>query len=210
MDTKEVQDKLQKAYHSMLEHVEELVEKDKKPLKEAFVEAEEKLSEWRELSREEIEHISDELKSNLSEFGETTHRVNQSLKQTLSFDAAYLAGSIWNSLSKVADKTIVELSELNESLQEHMATDAASYSEQQQIWFNEVVQWQGDYEKALKQLDELRAGVRKQIRKTTTYSKSISKKQSNQEEHDLLAQINQEITSSIDDLYQKLLGDNND
>ena len=210
MDTKEVQDKLQKAYHSMLEHVEELVEKDKKPLKEAFVEAEEKLSEWRELSREEIEHISDELKSNLSEFGETTHRVNQSLKQTLSFDAAYLAGSIWNSLSKVADKTIVELSELNESLQEHMATDAASYSEQQQIWFNEVVQWQGDYEKALKQLDELRAGVRKQIRKTTTYSKSISKKQSNQEEHDLLAQINQEITSSIDELYQKLLGDDND
>ncbi len=210
MDTKEVQDKLQKAYHSMLEHVEELVEKDKKPLKEAFAEAEEKLSEWRELSREEVDHISDELKSNLSELGETTHRVNQSLKQTLSFDAAYLAGSIWNSLSKVADKTIVELSELNESLQEHMATDAASYSEQQQIWFNEVVQWQGDYEKALKQLDELRAGVRKQIRKTTTYSKSISKKQSNQEEHDLLAQINQEITSSIDELYQKLLGDDND
>ena len=210
MDTKEMQEKMQKAYQSMLEHVEELVEKDKKPIKEAFAEAEEKLSEWRELSREEIDHISDEIKSNLSELGETTNRVNQSLKQTLSFDATYLADSIWNSLSKVADKTRVELSELNESLQEHMATDASSYSEQQQIWHNQVTEWQEGYEKSLKQLDELRAGVRKQIRKTNRYSKSISKKQSNQEEHDLLAQINQEITSSIDELYQKLLGDDND
>ena len=57
MDTKNVQEKLQKAYHSMLEHIEELVDKDKKPLKEAFQEAEEKLSEWRELSREKVNHI---------------------------------------------------------------------------------------------------------------------------------------------------------
>ena len=38
MDTKTVQEKLQNAYNSMLEHVEELVDKDKKPLKEAFEE----------------------------------------------------------------------------------------------------------------------------------------------------------------------------
>lgn len=208
MDTKEVQEKLQSAYKSMLEHVEELVERDKKPLKQAFEEAEEKLSEWRELSREEVEHISDELKSNISDWGETTHRVNQSIKQTLSFDASYLAGSIWNSLSKVADKTIVELSEFTEDLQHHMATDAASYSEQQQIWLNDATQWQNEYEKSLKQLDELRAGVRKQIRKINSYRKGLSKAEAeNQEKHDLLAQINQEITTSIDELHQKLMGD---
>lgn len=207
MDTKTLQEKLQKAYHSMLEHVEELVDKDKKPLKEAFEEAEEKLSEWRELSREEIDHISTELKSNLSELGETTHRVNESLKQTLSFDAAYLASSVWNRLSKVADQTMVELSELSESLQRNMTTDASNYSDQQQNWFNDSIQWQGDYEKSLKQLEELKAGVRKQISKTNTYSKSISSDKTDQEEHDLLAQMNQEITQSIDGLYQKLMGD---
>ena len=210
MDTKDVQGKLQRAYKSMLEHVEELVDKDKKPLKQAFEEAEEKLSEWRELSREEIDHISDELKSNLSEWGETTHRLNQSLKETLSFDTAYIASNVWNTLSKVADKTIVELSELSENLQQNMATDAANYSEQQQIWFNDTSIWQEGYEKSLKQLDQLRAGIRKQTRKTNKYSKSISKDQTNQEDHDLLSQINQEITKSIDELYQKLMGDDHD
>ncbi|HIO97291.1 MAG TPA: hypothetical protein EYG71_05125, partial [Leucothrix sp.] len=153
MDTKNVQEKLQKAYHSMLEHIEELVDKDKKPLKEAFQEAEEKLSEWRELSREEVDHISGELKSNLSDVGEASNQLNQSLKETLSFDASYLAGSIWNRLSKVADQTMVELSELGDELREHMSTDASTKSEQQQVWFNDAMQWQGDYEKALKQLD---------------------------------------------------------
>ena len=51
MDTKEIQEKLQSAYKSMLEHIEELVDKDKKPIKEAFKEAEEKLNDWQELSR---------------------------------------------------------------------------------------------------------------------------------------------------------------
>ncbi|KAG1663424.1 Universal stress protein A 1 [Nymphon striatum] len=175
MDTKEVQEKLQNAYKSMLEHIEELVEKDKKPLKQAFEEAEEKLSEWRELSREEVDKISDELKTNLSDWGDASHRLNESLKETFDFDKKYLATNIWNSLSKVADKTIVEFNEFTDDLQKHMATDASSYSEQQQIWFNDAMQWQGDYEKALKQLDELRAGVRKQITKTGRYSKNVSK-----------------------------------
>ncbi|WP_299878211.1 hypothetical protein [uncultured Cocleimonas sp.] len=207
MDSIELQDKLQKAYKSMLEHVEELVEKEKKPLKEAFEEAEEKISEWRELSREEVDKVSDELKNNLSEWGDASNRLNESLKETFAFDKAYLVENIWNSLSKVADKTIVDFNEFTVDLQKHMVTDASQYSEQQQIWFNDAMQWQGDYEKALKQLDELRAGVRKQITKTNRYSKNVSKEQSNQEEHDLLAQMNQEITSSVDELYQKLIGD---
>ena len=207
MDTKEVQEKLQNAYKSMLEHIEELVEKDKKPLKQAFEEAEEKLSEWRELSREEVDKISDELKTNLSDWGDASHRLNESLKETFDFDKTYLATNIWNSLSKVADKTIVEFNEFTEDLQKHMATNASSYSDQQQIWFNDAMQWQGDYEKAIKQLDELRAGVRKQITKTNRYSKNVSKDQSDQEDHDLLAQMNQEITTSVDELYQKLIGD---
>lgn len=208
MDTKSVQDKLQKAYKSMLEHVEELVDKDKKSLKEAFSEAEEKLSEWRELSREEVDHISDELKSNLSEWGETTHRLNQSLKETLSFDASYIASNVWSKLSKVADQTRVELSELGETLQHNMTTDASNLSDQQQIWMDDTTQWRERYEESLKQLDELRAGVRRQIRSINTYSKTISTKQSDeQQNHNRLSQINKEISSSVDSLYQRFYGD---
>ncbi|MEE9327545.1 MAG: hypothetical protein V3U71_09650 [Cocleimonas sp.] len=208
MDTKSVHNKLQEAYKSMLEHVEELVDKDKKPLKEAFSEAEEKLSEWRELSREEIDHISDELKSNLSEWGETTHRLNQSLKETLSFDASYIASNVWSKLSKVADQTRLELSELGETLQHNMTTDASNLSDQQQIWMDDTTYWHEHYDQSLKQLDELRVGVRKQMRSINRYSKTISTKQSDeQQSHNRLSQINKEITSSIDNLYQKLHGD---
>lgn len=169
MDTKTVQKTLQEAYQSMLTHIEELVDKDKKPLKES----EEKLSEWRELSREEVDHISSEIKSNLTDIGEASHQLNQSLKENLSYDATYLADSIWNSLSKVADKTRVELTEFSQELREHMSTDASSQSDQQQRWFNDAMQWQGDYETSLKQLDDLRALVRHSIRETTQYSKTV-------------------------------------
>lgn len=210
MDTKDVQEKLQNAYQSMLHNVEELVDKDKKPLKQAFVEAEEKLSEWRELTREEVDHISDELKSNLSEMGAVTNRLNQSIKETLSFDASYLADSIWNRLSKLADHTAVELSEFSEDLQQHMASEATTYSDQQQIWFNDAIQWQGDYESALKKLDVVRAEVRKQIRETTKYSKAIISDKTDQEQHDLLAQKNQELVNAVKELDSKIMRGNSD
>ncbi len=204
MDTKEVQKKLQDAYHSMLEHVEELVDKDKLSLKDAFSKAEEKLSEWKELSREEVEHISQELKENLSEIGEASHRLNDSLKETLSFDTAYIANNVWNKLSKVADKTVVELTEFGNSLRANTRTDGANYSEQQEAWFNDAMQWQGDYETALKQLDKIRADLRKKMRKVNAYSKAIVSGKTNQEEHDLLAQESMDTTHAINDLYYAL------
>ena len=208
MDTKMVQEKLQKAYHSMLDHVEELVEKDKKPLKQAFLEAEEKLSEWRELSREEVDHISEELKSNLSDVGDATNQLNESLKKTLSFDASYLAGSIWNRLSKVADQTFVELSELKDDLRKHMSTNATTHTEQQQQWFTDAMQWQGDYEGALKKLDSVRIDLRKRIRKVNTYSTAIINDKTDQAAHDLLAQENRETVEAINNLYNRLKGEN--
>ena len=206
MDTKEIQEKLQSAYKSMLEHIEELVDKDKKPIKEAFLEAEEKLSEWQELSREEIDKISDELKANISDWGDASNQLNDSLKETFSLDKAYLAGSIWNSLSIVADKTRVDFMEFTEDLQRHMSIDTSSHSEQQKIWFDDGLQWNGDYEKSLKQLDEIRASVRKKITKTRRYCKNVSEETTNQGEHDLLAQMHKEITEAVDELHHKLTG----
>ena len=207
MESKEIQEKLQSAYKSMLEHIEELVDKDKKPIKEAFIEAEEKLNEWQELSREEVEHISDEIKSNISDWGEASNQLNDSLKETFDFDKAYLADSIWNSLSKVADKTRVDFIEFTEDLHRHMAMGATSHSDQQKIWFDDGLQWKGDYEVALKQLDEVRASVRKKITKTSRYCKNVSEETTNQGEHDLLAQTNQEITEAVNELHKRLIGE---
>jgi len=152
-----------------------------------------------------------ELKSNLSDMGEVTHRLNKSIKQTLSFDASYLADSIWDRLSKLADHTVLELSEFTEDLRQHMAIDATTYSQQQQNWFSDVMQWQGDYETALKKLEKVRAEVRKQMRDTTIFSKAILKDkpdndQANQEKHDYLSQRNQDIVRAVNELNDKVMG----
>lgn len=207
MDSREIQEKLQGAYKSMLEHVEELVDVDKRPFKEAFFEAEEKLHDWKELSREEVEKVSDELKDNLNDWGEASNQLNDSLKETFDFDKAYLASSIWNSLSKVADNTRVEFNEFTEDLLRQMSVDAKSHSDQQKIWFDDGLQWKGDYEVALKQLDEIRASVRKKISNTNRYCKHVSEDTTNQGEHDLLAQMNKEITEAVGELHQHLIGD---
>ncbi len=204
MNTSNVQKTLQKAYKSMLMHIEELVDKDKKPLKEAFEEAEEKLSEWRELSREEIDHISSEIKSNLSEIGEASHQLNLSLKDSLSLDASYLADSIWNSLSKVADQTRIELVEFNNTLREHRSSEASNQSEQQQLWFSDAMQWQGDYEKALKQLDAIRGSIRQNISETTRYSRAIINNTTEQTEHAQLTQKNLDTCDAIEKLHNKV------
>lgn len=193
----------------MLEHVEELIDKDKKPLKEAFLEAEEKLSEWRELSREEIDHISAELKSNLQDLGEASHSLRESLRETLKFDTAYLANSLWGKLAKVADKTKIELAEFSESLQKHTATNETTYSDQQQYWLDDAKAWQQDYQTSLDQLDEARKLLRKQMRNITTYSNAVVNNHSNQSRHDLLAQMNQETSQTIADFHQRLVNTDN-
>lgn len=205
MESKALQEKLQKAYHSMLEHIEELVEKDKKPLKEAFTEAEEKLSEWQELSREEIEKISDELKTNLHDLGDASYELRKSLRETMKFDAAYLATNLWGTLANVADKTIIELTEFNESLQKHTATTESTQSAQQKHWLDDAKNWQKNYETALDQLDQAREVVRNQMKSVNSYSKDALKNDSEQSRHDLLAQMNQETTQTIESFYKSIL-----
>ncbi len=205
MENKDIPEKLQKAYHSMLEHVEELIDKDKKPLKEAFTEAEEKLSEWRELSREEIDHISTELKANLQDLGEASNTLRESLRETLQFDTAYLANSLWGKLAKVADKTKIELAEFSESLQKHTVAGETTYSDQQQHWLDDAKQWQRGFETSLDQLDEARKLLRQQIRSINTYSKSVINSEADQSRHDLLAQMNQETTQTITDFHQRIV-----
>ena len=208
METKAVQEKLQKAYRSMLEHIEELIDKDKKPLKEAFSEAEEKLSEWKELSREEIDNISTELKSNLRELGEASYSLKQSLNESLKVEAAYISSNLWDTLSsiveKAADKTSIELSEFSESLQKNMSTDETTYSDQQKHWLNDTQNWLNDYDVALKNLTEIRVKVRAQLRQAKNHSKTILNNQMKQTEHDLLAQINQQTVQTIAALRKQL------
>lgn len=204
MESKDLQEKLQKAYNSMLENIEELVDKEKKPLKQAFTEAEEKLSELQELSREEIDEISKELKSNLHDLGEASYSLRKGLRETLKFDMAYLADNLWGKLANVADKTIVELAEFSESLQQHTATDESTISAQQQHWLNDAKNWLNNYEICLDQLDEAREEIRNQMRSINNYEKAVSNNESDQSRHDLLAQMNMETSQAVESFHKQV------
>ena len=73
----------EKGYYSMLEAVENLVAKEGKNLKEAVLIAEEKLSEWGELGREEVNTISDEVKRDLGSLGETIEEAMDNIREVI-------------------------------------------------------------------------------------------------------------------------------
>jgi gas vesicle protein len=65
MKAQELNEKMKNAYQNMVEVIETLVDTEGKTLKEAVEIAEEKLSDWQELSREESQKISAEVQSDL-------------------------------------------------------------------------------------------------------------------------------------------------
>ncbi len=118
MNPGELKNKLQKAYQSMVDTVEVLVKKEGKTLREAFENAEEKLSEWEELSKEEINDISTEVKNDLQAIGETFEGAKQAYKRQLKMDTTYVTDSILDKLSEIADTPTAQFLLFKEQLEE--------------------------------------------------------------------------------------------
>jgi ElaB/YqjD/DUF883 family membrane-anchored ribosome-binding protein len=120
MDTNEMKSKLQHAYESMLEHVEEFLKSETATLGDALQQAQTRLHELGDLSRDEIDDISSEFVKNLKDVGEEAHEVREFMGNALKMDAMYISSGILNRLKMVADQTSVELIQLNEELAERI------------------------------------------------------------------------------------------
>lgn len=120
MDTNEMKSKLQHAYETLLSHVEEFLESEKTTLSDALQQAQARLHDLGDLSRDEIDGISSEFVKNLKDVGEEAHEIREGLGNALKMDAMYISSGIMDRLKMVADQTSVELLQLNEELAERI------------------------------------------------------------------------------------------
>jgi gas vesicle protein len=120
MDTNEMKSKLQHAYETMLSHVEEFLKSEKTTLSDALQQAQTRLHDLGDLSRDEIDGISSEFVKNLKDVGEEAHEIREGLGNALKMDAMYISSGIMDRLKMVADQTSVELMQLNEELAERI------------------------------------------------------------------------------------------
>ncbi|MBG7601248.1 MAG: hypothetical protein IZT60_01720 [Gammaproteobacteria bacterium] len=120
MDTNEMKSKLQHAYETMLSHVEEFLKNEKTTLGDALQQAQTRLHDLGDLSRDEIDGISSEFVKNLKDVGEEAHEIREGLGSALKMDAMYISSGIMDRLKMVADQTSLELIQLNEELAERI------------------------------------------------------------------------------------------
>ena len=111
-----VKERLQHAYQSFLENVEEFYDKEKEDIGEAVAHARERLHEIEDLTVEEAEEITRHFIDNLTDIGEQMGELREGVRDAVQLDTMYITTGILERLIKVADKTTVDLRQLNEEM----------------------------------------------------------------------------------------------
>jgi len=172
MKTQKINERLQSAYEKMVEDIESLINNDGKKLKEAVEIAEEKLSTWQELTKEEAQKISNEVKSDLQSVGETLHSAKDAYKEQFKLDAAHLTDSIWEKVSKIADVSNEEFNAFTNNLKElalkattddhaNEHKDHLRWHTDHGLWLDEIELWKNDHQDALDKLQAIEAVITK-------------------------------------------------
>lgn len=184
MGKENVDDKLEKGYHSMLHAVEDLVGKEGKNIKDALHIAEEKISEWSELGREEVTEISKEIEKDLGSMGETIEAAKKSFREKWEIDAKYLSDATWEKLSSIADKTTLGLinfreemeeriSEATEELHEREHKDHRKWKSDNAMWLDDIALWQNENAKVDEQLAFIQSGIQLHKDKLDAHAEKI-------------------------------------
>ncbi len=164
MDTKDFEKKFQDGYKEMLDNIGEFIEKEGKTVKEAVDAAEDKLSEWQELSREEVSKISSEVRNDMSHFGETWEEAKDYYQKKLSLDADYLKDSVWDKLSGIANNATLDFIEFQKDLEQRVGNiveefhqdehhDHTGWRSEHESWLTEIYLWEQEYQAAQGKLE---------------------------------------------------------
>ncbi|MEE9303951.1 MAG: hypothetical protein V3U84_09200 [Thiotrichaceae bacterium] len=226
MDKNDSTGKVEKGYSSMLKAVEELVAKEGKNLKEAILIAEDKLSEWGELGREEVNTISDEVKRDLGSLGETVEKAKSSFREKWELDSKYLSDSTWNILSSVADKTTLALMEFRNDIEERVQEakkdlherehhDHRQWHSDHMMWLDDIDRWQKEYQQADRSLVAIQESLRlrseqltkhEQAIRTHEYIDSVHEKEIARAEQDPDNPVLDAISHNNEEGYEKMIG----
>jgi len=111
-----VKERLQHAYQSFLENVEEFYDKEKEDIGEAVAHARERLHEIEDFTAEEVEEVTHHFIENMADIGEQMTELREGVRDAIKLDTMYITTGILERLIKVADKTTVDLRQLNEEM----------------------------------------------------------------------------------------------
>ena len=172
MRSQQLQEKLKHAYHQMVENIENLTLNDGKSLSEATQIAEEKLSDMKELTKEQAQKISAMVVNDVHSIGETLSGAKTAYKEQFKLDTAYLTETLWEKMSKVADVGTEEFLEFTENLKERAnkrrTDDHASehkehseWHEDHAFWLDEIAFWKKDHKDALEKLKKIEESIKK-------------------------------------------------
>jgi len=199
MKTQKINERLQSAYEKMVEDIESLINNDGKKLKEAVEIAEEKLNTWQELTKEEAQKISNEVKSDLQSVGETLHGAKDAYKEQFKLDTAYLTDSIWEKISKIADASNEEFNAFSDNLKElaHKATtddhanehkDHLRWNSDHEFWLDEIKVWKNDHQHALVKLQAIEESIKKHTDALDEHAQVIHAHEEQNKEHEEVMQ----------------------
>jgi|GEM_PF-1133234 len=172
MKKQELHQKLQGAYQEMVENIETLIKKEGKTLKEAVETSEEKLSNWKELTKEEAQKVSNEVKSDLQSLGETLNGAKDAYKEQFKQDASYLTESIWEKLRNIVDVSSEQFMSFAEEIKERAHKvrmddhanehkDHLRWYSDHELWLDEIELWKNDHQHALDKLQAIEAVITK-------------------------------------------------
>ena len=116
MGSDNVKQRLQHAFQSFLENVEEFYDKEKEDIGEAVAHARDRLNEIEDLTAEEAEEVSRHFVEHMSDIGDQMGELREGVRDAIQLDTMYITSGILERLVKVADKTTVGLRELNEEM----------------------------------------------------------------------------------------------
>lgn len=107
--------KLIAAYSDFMHHLHEVMDETFESFTDAFETSKTKIGTDHELTHDEIEHVSTQVKRDLHHASQNiSPNNNDSLKEWLKFDIELVENLTWDAFLSVADKTRIQLAEIEQ------------------------------------------------------------------------------------------------
>lgn len=115
--------KLITAYSDFMHHLHETMEETLNSFTDAFEVSKEKIGADLELSEQELEHVSSQVKRDVQHAAQNlSAHDNDSLTEWLKFDIELIENLTWDAFLSIADKTRIELAKLDQEAHTHKYT----------------------------------------------------------------------------------------
>jgi len=195
MRIEELNSDFNKAYHTMVETIEELVVDGGKSFNQALLSAEKKMSEWSDLTKEEIEETSNEIKHDFLKLGENLNKAKESYKEEFKLDAAYVTDSIWDKLLNIMDSNTAQLLAFKKNLEEqiheikteeHLTIhqEHTQWNAEHELWLGEIALWNKEHAEALIKLDEISVAINQYSNALDEHAQVIQAHEARDHEHE--------------------------